>query len=103
MTDERESAIHRLLEQGASISEIAKETDISRPTIRKIARAKFPDLYWPRNDVFEVEIDPDEEPAETVAYYEQMGRKFLDKRKGNPKAKRSGWILTFSKRNKPGK
>lgn len=102
MTSDQDAVVFQLLKQGMSTSETAKETGLSRPTVRKIAREEFPELYWSKQNGFEVEVDDEKDAQETIDYYKEMGRQYLGKRKENTKRKESGWIITFSGKKKQG-
>lgn len=79
--------IQRYLKPGkpASISEISRDTGLSRPTIRKIIKENFPDHYIQtlKSNVkasgpkIEVEIGSGEDPQDAISFWKDQGYRYF--------------------------
>lgn len=82
--DAKQEAVTRLLKQRMSISDIARETGMTRPTVRKYAK-NVPELYKfvsVQGPILEIQAEPGDNPREIVAYYGELEREleFLGER-----------------------
>jgi len=78
----KQAIIFRGLDKGEDIAEISRRVGYSREGVYKIIRKRFltaKDAQIPKSKRIEVEISKGEKPEETIAFYKNLGYRYIGK------------------------